>query len=186
MRTKEIIQRLGISKSLLYKYVKDFNLNPVKNHKDQLEFSEIEFNLLDRVVCLRNESNGIDTITKKLNLQPENIQEIDKEYPENIPDNSEALINSLQGLEKNLIRHFDSLKEIVFEYSRATEEIGYLKGKLEAKEDKISLICSGYEKDILSLKNEISKKNLEIINLREENLTLRDRLNVKWWKKRVF
>ena len=197
MRTKEVTERLGISKSLLYKYCKDFNLNPVKNDKEQLEFSEMEVNLLERILTLRNDANGIDTIQRKLNLNEENMQEISRILPDNIQEieeASQALISRLDSIETSLLNTLDdkftNVLILAQEYSKNQYLLGESKAELRAEKEKTELIKQGYERDISQLNKELTKKEMELENQRIELLKKHSELeklteenNKSFWQK---
>lgn len=187
MRTKEVTEKLGISKSLLYKYCEDFNISPAKNEAGKLEFVESQIELLEKIISLR-EANGITTIIKKLNISPvkekEKLPDISRQSEEHfqeISQNNEALLNRLEMIENNFLDTLeDKFKNVLVlaqEYSKTQYLLGESKAELKAERDKIEVLKEGNTWEISRMNKDLESLKIERDRERQAKEDLEKRLD---------
>jgi hypothetical protein len=196
MKTREVLQRLNLSKHELFKCIEDFRLKIKKNANNELDFSEEDVAFISNVIKLKEEDHGVNTIKNILgNIHELNLLDHDdKSYYDDvkdtlfkkIPDNYvyEPEINVFNkgntDIENNILDinyKVDKIYQILEKSLELFSENSKLKAQIEAENEKIRMLRESFEKDIENLNKEIERKSIECNQLNERIKFLENELN---------
>lgn len=197
MKTREVLQRLNLSKHDLFKCIEDFRLKIKKNSSNELDFSEEDVAFISNVLKLKEEDHGINTIRNmlgnvhELNFLPQNeksyYDDVKDTLFKKIPDNYvyEPEIKVFENkistdIENNILDlnfKVDKIHEILEKSLELVSENSKLKEKIEFQEEKIKILKESFQKDIENLNKEIEKKSIECNQLNERIKDLEEQLN---------
>lgn len=201
----DVAQEIDIAPTTIRKWDKDFNLNLKRNSKNNRIFTEDDILLIKRIKLLKNEGSGLNTITKKLNLHVADMLPLQDKTIDNKPLETEPEINThatdIELYVNDMSVKFDKLSdrlegilELSEKYSRACYEVGSLKAQLEGEQKEKVLLLKQAEnkiescsKDVNNLNKELTKKELDLEDLRKQNellkLQLHEEKKTPWYKK---
>jgi N-terminal acetyltransferase B complex non-catalytic subunit len=196
MKTREVLQRLNLSKHELFKFIEDFRLKIKKNANNELDFSEEDLSLISNIIKLKEEDHGVNTIKNMLgNVHELNVlTQNDNSYYDDvkdtlfkkIPDNYvyEPEINVFSKINSDIENNIldlnykvDKIYQMVEKSLELSYENARLKTQIESQNEKIKMIKDSFQKDIENLNKEIEKKSLECKQLNDRIRDLEEELN---------
>ena len=203
---EDVATEVDIAPTTIRKWDKDFNLNLKRNSKNNRVFYTDDILLLKTIKYLKNKGCGLNTITKKLNLNVDSMSSI----KENTLDNkgfyndleSDKHVTDIRVVDDislkidKLADRLEGVLELSEKYSRACYEVGSLKSQLEGEQkEKVLLLkqsdekTESYAKDINNLNKELTKRELELEAIKQQNELLQHQLQVEKslpWYKKIF
>lgn len=196
MKTREVLQRLNLSKHELFKCIEDFRLKIKKNANNELDFSEEDLSFISNIVKLKDEDHGVNTIRSMLgNVHELNIlTQNEKSYYDDvkdtlfrkIPDNYvyepeiSVFSKNDSDIENNILDlnyKVDKIHQILEKSLELSSENSKLKTQIESQDEKIKMIKDSFQKDIENLNKEIEKKSLECKQLNDRIKDLEEELS---------
>lgn len=197
MRTREVLQRLNLTKHELFKCIEDFRIKIKKNSNNELDFSEEDVAFIANVIKLKEEDHGVNTIKNMLgNVHELNfLSQNDKSYYDDvkdtlfkkIPDNyvyepeikvfDSKLSSDIENNILDLNFKIDKIYEMLEKSLELVAENSKLKEKIEHQEEKIKILKESFQKDIENLNKEIERKSIECNQLNDRIKYLEEQLN---------
>jgi len=181
MTVEEIIKILNIGKNTLFMWEEHFSIDVKRDSKGRRFYTAEDLKILQTIKALRDNDNGLNTITRMLD---DELKEISRRNIENYQD-EDNLDNEIsneinQDKNKNIIAYIDDKMDSIIElgdkYSNACLEIGRLQSELKLTENSLKKNQENHQKDLQMLKKEIDKKDLEIQRLSNDNEFLRKKI----------
>lgn len=196
MKINEIAETLNITQNQLRHWEEVFSLKISRDKKNQRLYTDEDIRTFQAIKALRDSDNGLETISRKLNINP--ISGLDEITDDNInlmssiPKAVETMIRDNQKYIMDVLdSKLNTIVDLSEKYSRASFEIGKLQAELSSSESKVKLISDTSNKDISGLQkqiekitadknNDLEKQKIEIKNLKAE---LQKEKTKPWWKK---
>jgi DNA-binding transcriptional MerR regulator len=170
MNINEVAKLLNTSIDTLRRWEQKFNLEIKTDSRNRKIFSDEDVKTLRIIKELREQDNGLETITRKLTaINAEDMQKIGNDSAEITTGMQYLCKSDLDEFKNTITERIDNLSE---KYSRASYEVGKLQEKCLHYEEKLLLITNGNNKDISALKNELEK-------VKQENDTLKAELETE-------
>lgn len=196
MKINEIAETLNITQNQLRHWEEVFSLKISRDKKNQRFYTDEDLKTFQAIKALRDSDNGLETISRKLNINPilgsDETTDDDINLISSIPKAVETMIRDNQKyIMDTLDSKLNTIVDLSEKYSRASFEIGKLQAELSSSEAKVKLISDTSNKDISGLQKqieklaadkdrEVEKQKLEIENLKSE---LQKEKTKSWWKK---
>ncbi len=187
MNINEVSQILNVGINTLRLWEEHFQLDIKRDSKGRRYYTQEDLKVLQTIKALRDNDNGLNTISRKL-------QEEFHEKVEDEPELEEIIEDDMEELEeKQVIAYFDDkldkVVELTEKYSEVCYELGKIQAELESTENKYKMLQEISEKDISVLKKEIEKKELENTELIKKIEFLQSELEKergKTWVKKLM
>jgi len=194
MYIKEVAEKLNISVDTLRRWELKLDFDIPVDSRNRKIYSEEHFKLLQNIKDLREQDNGLDTISRKLSIgNAHDRQSIGKDDSNSTAYPMHTIgINDLRELETSIISKLDIVDNLSEKLSRASFEVGKLQAEKVALEDKLKLIADSSGKDVNNLNKEIDKIKLdsqlqqEKLNVQIEKLQEELKEKSKPWYKKLF
>lgn len=193
MHIGEVAEKLNMSVDTIRRWELKLNLDIPVDSRNRKKYSEEHFKLLQAIKELREQDNGLSTISRKLNIgYAVDKHMIGNDNPELLAYDRHTIVKSdLKELETAIISKLDIVDNFSEKLSRASFEIGKLSAEKAALEDKLKLIADSSSKDFSNFTKEIEKLKLENeyqqAKLQKENDFLQHQLQQEkkkpWYKK---
>lgn len=189
MNINELSDSLGVSTDTIDRWVEKFNFEIKKDSRGRKQYTEEVYKMLLAVKSLREQDNGLDTISRKLGIDgAEPGQKIIEENAEVVHEQGTNIAQVIQDSQNYVITalkaELESITELTRAYGAMSHRVGSLEAQLEAEKEKTRLIADTGNKDLNNLKKDMEKglneKEREIETLKKENSMLRQK---KWWQK---
>lgn len=184
MTVEEIIKILNIGKNTLFMWEEHFNIDVKRDSKGRRFYTAEDLKILQTIKALRDNDNGLNTITRMLDDELKEISRRNLEHDQDVDlenDLADGLSNEItQDKNKHIIAYIDDKMDSIIElgekYSNACLEIGRLQSELKLTENSLKKNQENHQKDLQMLKKEIDKKDLEIQRLSNDNEFLRKKI----------
>lgn len=180
----ELSEELGVTQSKLRRWEDFFNIPVARNIKGYREYDEFTIDIFRKIRNLV--AQGVTTNEVKILLQKDlgSYQNFDNHNPkveileEREPQDQFMLKPFITQLDKAQVE----IRELIYENADLKSKVKFFELKAKDHEQTLQKILEAKDESIGILREENTKKEIDLKELRLKLEELNNKLNKKWWK----